>query len=233
MSTHIGAKMGDVADRILLPGDPMRAKYIAENFLENPVCYNQVRGMYGYTGTYKGVRVSVQGTGMGMPSISIYVTELMKEFGVQKLIRIGTCGVMDPELKVGDVVMAISASTDSNINHRIFLGDYAAAANFDLLYTAYNTAKEKGIKACVKMAVSGDCFYGDDSTPRKKWGEYGIAVGEMEANALYTIAAKYRRQALAMFTISDSPFEERDMTSEEREKNLNNMIELALETAIQ
>ena len=232
MSTHIGAKMGDVADRILLPGDPMRAKYIADNFLENAVCYNTVRGMYGYTGTYNGVRVSVQGTGMGMPSISIYVTELMKEFGVQKLIRIGTCGVMDPDLKVGDVVMAISSSTDSNINYRVFKGDYAAAADFDLLYTAYNTAKERNIKACVKMALSSDCFYSDSSINGKKWGEYGVAVGEMESNALYTIAAKYKRQALAMFTISDSPFEDRDMTSEEREKSLNDMIKLALESII-
>ena len=233
MSTHIGAKQGDVAERILLPGDPLRAKYIADNFLENAVCFNNVRGMLGFTGTYNGQRVSVMGTGMGMPSISIYVTELIKDFGVKKLIRIGTCGTNTPELVVGDVIMAITASTDSNINHRVFNGDYAAAADFELLYTAYNTAKERGIEAKVRKALSGDTFYRYDPDEWKKWAEYDVQVGEMEGNALYTIAAKYRAQALAIFTISDSKFNrEANLSSEERERNLNNMIKLALETII-
>lgn len=234
MSTHIGAKQGEVAERILLPGDPLRAKYIADNFLENAVCYSKVRGMYGFTGTYKGVPVSVQGTGMGLPSISIYVTELIREYGVKKLIRIGTCGTNKPELVVGDVIMAITASTDSNINYRIFKGDYAAAADFELLYTAYNTAKARGVEAKVRKALSGDTFYRYDPDEWKKWAEYDVAVGEMEGNALYTIAAKYRVQALAMFTISDSKFNrEANMTSEQREKSLNDMITLALDTIIQ
>lgn len=232
MSTHIGAKSGDIAERVLMPGDPMRAKYIAENFLENAVCYTKVRGMLGFTGTYKGVKVSIQGSGMGMPSISIYVTELMKEYGIKKIMRIGTCGCYADDVDVGEVIMAISASTNSNINHRIFNGDYAAAADFDLLYNAYNTAKEKGLKVHVGNVLSSDCFYGDDPDEWKKWKEYNVENVEMETNALYTIAAKYRVKALGIFTVSDSLVKDQYMTSEERERTLNDMIGLALDTII-
>lgn len=232
MSTHIGAKEGQIAERVLMPGDPLRAKYIAENFITNPVCHNEVRGMLGFTGTYKGVPVSVQGSGMGMPSISIYATELMKFYGAKKIMRIGTCGCYADDMDVGDVVLAISASTNSNINHRIFFGDYAAAADFELLYNAYNTAKDKGLKVHVGNVLSSDCFYVDDPNEWKKWKEYGVMNVEMEANALYTIAAKYGVQALAIFTVSDSLVKDQYMSSEQREKSLNNMITLALDSII-
>src|SRR4051794_26643280 len=146
MSVHIGAKENEIAETVLLPGDPLRAKYIAETFLENPVCYNEVRNMFGYTGTYKGKRVSVQGTGMGVPSISIYVNELMASYNVQKLIRVGTCGAIQKDVKVRDVILAMTSSTDSNMNKLLFDGiDFAPTANFDLLKKAYDTGIQKGL----------------------------------------------------------------------------------------
>jgi len=225
------AKAGDIAESVLLPGDPLRAKYIAENFLENPVCYNQVRGMLGYTGTYKGKRVSIQGTGMGMPSISIYVYELLSIYGVKNLIRIGTCGSMQEDVKIRDVVMAMSASTDSSMNSLRFGGmDYAPTADFDLLRRAWEKGVEMGISPKVGNVLTSDTFYADDPDGWKKWAEYGVLTAEMETSALYTLAAKFKARALSLLTVSDSIVTHEQCTPEERQTTFNQMIQIALET---
>lgn len=234
MSTHIAAKENEIAETILLPGDPLRAKYIAENFLENPVCYNEVRNMLGFTGTYKGKRVSVQGTGMGIPSISIYITELMQSYNVQNLIRVGTCGAIQKDVKVRDVILAMSASTDSQINRKIFGGavDYAPTANFELLKNAYDAGIQKGLHLKVGNVFSADLFY-DDYAEHEKWANYGILAVEMEAAALYTLAAKFGRKALAILTVSDHILTGEATSAEERQLTFNDMIEVALEAAVQ
>ncbi|WP_067841591.1 purine-nucleoside phosphorylase [Amphibacillus sediminis] len=234
MSTHIGAVKGDIADKILLPGDPLRAKYIAENFLDDAVCYNEVRGMYGFTGTYKGQRLSVQGTGMGVPSISIYVNELIQEYDVQKLIRVGTCGAIQQDVKVRDVILAQSATTDSQINRMVFGGiDYAPTAHFELLKHAYDSGKEKGLNLRVGNVFTSDSFYRDNGLELlKKLASYQVLAVEMEATALYTLAAKYNRQALAVLTVSDHILTGEETSAEERQTTFNDMIEVALEAAI-
>ncbi|SDC46734.1 purine-nucleoside phosphorylase [Pelagirhabdus alkalitolerans] len=234
MSTHIGAKKGDIADKILLPGDPLRAKYIAENFLEDVTCYNEVRGMYGYTGTYKGERISVQGTGMGVPSISIYVNELIQEYDVQKLIRVGTCGAIQKDVKVRDVILAQSSTSDSQMNRMVFGGiDFAPTANFDLLKDAYDTGVEKGLKLRVGNVFTSDSFYRDNGLELfEKLANYQVLAVEMEATALYTIAAKYNRQALAVLTVSDHILTGEETSAEERQTTFNDMIEVALDAAI-
>jgi purine-nucleoside phosphorylase len=233
MSVHINAKKGDIADTILLPGDPLRAKYIAETFLEDAVLYNDVRNMFGYTGTYKGKRISVQGTGMGAPSISIYITELMNEYDVKKLIRVGTCGSIHKDVKVRDVILAQSASTDSKMNEIIFGGiDYAPTADFDLLLKSYNAGLEKGLNLRVGNVFTEDVFY-NDYAEHEKWAQYGILALEMESAALYTLAAKYGRQALSILTVSDHLLTGEVTTSEERQTTFNDMIVVALEAAIQ
>ncbi|WP_413378253.1 purine-nucleoside phosphorylase [Alkalihalobacillus sp. 1P02AB] len=229
MSIHIGAKQGDIAETILLPGDPLRAKYIAETYLENPVCYNEVRGMLGYTGTYKGQRISVQGTGMGVPSISIYVTELMREYNVQNLIRVGTCGAIQEDVKVRDVILAMSASTDSQMNRNTFgVVDYAPTANFDLLRKAYDEGVAKGLNLKVGNVFTADIFY-NENAEHKKWAEHGILAIEMETAALYTLAAKFKRNALSVLTVSDHILTGEETTSEERQTTFNDMMEVALE----
>ena len=232
MSLHIAAKKGQIAESILLPGDPLRAEFIAENFLRGAEKYTDIRNMYGFTGTYKGVPVSVQGTGMGMPSISIYTTELFNVYGVKKAIRIGTCGCYDEDIKVGSVVIGMSASTDSNINHRVFGADYAATCNFELLYNAYNTAVEREIPVHVGPVMSSDTFYTADPEEWKLWAKYGVKNVEMESNALYTIAAKFGVKALAIFTVSDHMLSKDELTPAERQTKLNDMIVLALDTII-
>ena len=233
MSVHIAAKNGEIADTILLPGDPKRAKWIAENFLENAVCYTDIRGMLGFTGTYKGKRISVQGTGMGIPSMSIYITELMKDYGVKTLIRVGSAGSYQEDVKIRDIVVALSTSTDSNINNRRFKGaSFAPTVNFDLLSKVLKTAEEKNIKIKAGNILTSDEFYNDDSTYFKKWAEFGVLAVEMETAALYTLASKYKAKALSILTISDSLVSPEITSSEEREKTFNEMIELALETAI-
>jgi len=230
MSVHIGAKEGDIASTVLLPGDPLRAKYIAENFLIKATCYNEVRGMYGYTGTYKGKKVSLQGTGIGIPSISIYINELISSYKVKNLIRIGSCGSMQPDIKVRDVILAMSASTDSNINKIRFSGvDYAPTANFDLLKKAYDVALKKEIKVKVGSVLTTDTFYGDKPDSWKIWAQYGILAVEMETAALYTLAAKFKVNALSILTVSDSLVTKEETTSEERQKTFNQMVEIALE----
>jgi purine-nucleoside phosphorylase len=233
MSVHIGAKQGDIAETVLLPGDPLRAKYIAETFLENPVCYNEVRGMLGYTGTYKGKKVSVQGTGMGVPSISIYANELIQSYGVQNLIRVGTCGAIQEDVKVRDVILAMTSSTDSSMNRVTFPGiDYAPAADWSLLKAAFDAGTEKGLQLKVGSVFTADQFY-NDNADHKKWAQYGILAIEMETTALYTLAAKHSRRALSVLTVSDHIVTGEETTSEERQTTFNEMIEVALEAAVQ
>ncbi len=232
MSIHINAKKGDIADTILLPGDPLRAKYIAETFLEDVTMYNEVRNMFGYTGTYKGERISVQGTGMGVPSISIYVTELMQEFDVQKLIRVGTCGAIQKDVKLRDVILAQGATTNSTMNNVIFDNvTYAPLANFDLLMNAYNTGNEKGLNLKIGNVFTEDLFYNEFSD-HEKLAQYGVLAVEMETSALYTLAAKFGRQALSILTVSDHILTGEATTSEERQLTFNDMIEVALDAAI-
>lgn len=233
MSVHINAKKGDIADTILLPGDPLRAKYIAETFLEDVVQYNDVRNMFGYTGTYKGKRISVQGTGMGVPSFSIYAHELMAEYDVQKLIRVGTCGAIQKDVKVRDVIIAQAASTDSKMNEIIFNGiDYAPTANFDLLLKAYNASQAAELSVKVGNIFTADMFYSEENQ-NEKLARYGVLGVEMETAALYTLAAKFNRQALAILTVSDHILTGEVTTSEERQTTFNDMIVVALEAAIQ
>ena len=230
---HIGAEKGQIAETILLPGDPLRAKYIAETFLEDVVQYNNVRGMLGFTGTYKGKRISVQGTGMGIPSIGIYSHELISEFGVKNLIRIGTAGSYQEDLKLRDVVIAMSASTDSAINKLRFNGaDYAPTANADMVFKAYEIAKEKGMNVKAGNVFTSDTFYGDDPEAWKKWAKFGVLCVEMETAQLYTTAAKLGAKALTLLTISDSFITSEVTTAEERQTTFNDMIVVALETAI-
>lgn len=229
MSIHIGAKEGDIASTVLLPGDPLRAKYIAKNFLTDAICYNEVRSMYGYTGNYKGKRISVQGTGMGIPSISIYVNELITNYKAKNLIRIGSCGSMQADIKIRDVILAMSASTDSSINKIRFHGmDYASTANFDLLKRAYDIALEKNIPVKVGSVLTTDTFYHDDPDSWKHWANYGILAVEMETAVLYTLAAKFQVNALSILTVSDSLVTREETTSEERQKTFNQMAEVAL-----
>ena len=227
MSVHISAAPGEIADAILLPGDPLRAKWIAENFFEDAKQYNSVRNMFGYTGYVNGKRVSVQGTGMGAPSIGIYAHELFNDYGVQKAIRVGTSGGLAPT-KLRDVVIALSASTDSKINRRTYGDlDVAPAASFELLEKAVGKARELGISHHVGMIASGDLFY-DETDSLEHWKKLGILALEMETNQLYTLAAKFRRQALSIVTVSDMMDGSGHTSSEERESGFRNMVELAL-----
>jgi len=233
MSIHIAAKDGEIAEAILLPGDPLRAKFVAENFLENPVQYTSVRNILGFTGTYKGKKVSVQGTGMGIPSISIYVNELFKDYGVKRAIRIGTAGSINKDVKIRDLVLAMSASTDSNANNIRFGGrSYAPTATFSLLKTAWDIAVAKGWQPKAGPVVSIDMFYSEDKDQWKLWAKFGCLALEMESAELYTLAAKYNREALCILTVSDSLVTSEDTTAEERQTTFTSMIEVALETAI-
>lgn len=234
MSNHIAAKTNEIAPFVLLPGDPLRAKFIAENILENAVCYNQVRGMFGYTGTYKGKAVSVQGTGMGIPSISIYAHELICDYDVQTLVRIGTCGAFPEDLHVRDVVIAQGACTDSAFNKHKFKGmDYAALADFELLRKAYDYAQKAGLKARVGNVLTSDTFYNDDeSDPYAIWQVYGILAVEMEAAALYTLAARFKRKALAILTVSNHMITGEELSSKDREQSFMDMVKIALEINI-
>jgi purine-nucleoside phosphorylase len=233
MSIHIGAKNGDVAEVVLLPGDPLRAKFVADNFLKDAAQYTGVRNMLGFTGTYKGKRVSVQGTGMGIPSISIYVNELFREYGVKRAIRIGTAGSIQEDVKVRDMVLAISACTDSGANTLRFGGrSYAPVATFSLLKTAWEIAQSKGWAPKVGPVVSGDMFYTEDADDWKLWAKYGCLAVEMECSELYTLAAKFGREALGILTISDSLVTSEITSAEERQTTFTRMMETALETAI-
>ena len=232
MSVHISAKKGDIAETILLPGDPLRAKWIAETFFENPFCFNEVRGMYGYTGTYQGKRVSAMGSGMGIPSISIYANELIKDFGVKNLIRVGSAGSYQKHVNIRDVVLAMAASSTSGVNELRFGGaDYAPTADFGLFLKAIKAAEAKNIPIKAGNVLSSDEFYEDDIESYKKWSRFGVLCVEMEAAGLYTVAAKHNVNALAILTISDSLVTGERTTSKERETTFKQMIEIALELA--
>lgn len=232
MSTHIGAPDGAIAETVLLPGDPMRAKFIAETFLDDPICYNTVRGMLGYTGTYKGKRVSVQGSGMGTPSLSIYVNELIQFYGCKQLIRVGSAGSMQDHVNVRDIVLASGACSDSAMNRLMFNNmDYAPIASFDLLTKAYKAAKALGIEPHVGNILTTDTFYNDRPNPLDIWVKHNVLAVEMESSALYTLAAKFGVKALSVLTISDHIFKQVETTSEEREKTFTDMMKIALELA--
>lgn len=233
MSVHIAAKPGDIAETILLPGDPLRAKFIADTYLSDVICYNEVRGMLGFTGTYQGKRISVQGTGMGVPSISIYVNELMKEYGVKNLIRVGTCGGMQQHVRVRDVILAQASCTDSSMNRHVFSGyDFAPIASFELLKAAYDRGVEKGLKLHVGNIFSSDMFYRDDTSVTQLLMKYGVLGVEMETTALYTLAAKYGAKALTILTVSDHLLTGEETSAEERQTTFKQMMEVALDTAI-
>ncbi|MHA6280276.1 purine-nucleoside phosphorylase [Salinimicrobium sp. CAU 1759] len=230
MSIHIGAKKGDIADTVLLPGDPLRAKWIAETYLEDITCYNKVRNMFGYTGTYKGRRISVQGTGMGVPSISIYAHELINEFDVKNLIRVGSAGSYQKSVKIRDIVIAMAASSTSGINQYRFQGaDFAPTASFKLFQQAIEKAKEKEIEVKAGNVLTSDEFYADEFESYQLWSKFGVLCVEMESSGLYTIAAKHGVNALALLTISDSLVTGEKTTTQEREKTFKGMVEIALE----
>lgn len=229
MSTHIGARPGQIAPRILLPGDPLRATWIAENFLEDAECYTTVRGMLGYTGTYSGERVSVQGTGMGQPSLSIYVNELLQEYGVRQLVRVGSCGALAPDLAMRDVVLAQSAATDSAMNTHRFRGmHYPPTADFALLRAAADAAAADDVPHTVGTLLSSDSFYSDRPDLTDTLAEFGVIAVEMEAAELYTLAAKYRRAALAICTVSDLIPTGEAASAQEREQGFGAMVTVAL-----
>lgn len=229
---HNNAKKGDIARTVLMPGDPLRAKFIAENYLEEPVCYNEVRGMLGFTGTYKGVPVSVQGSGMGMPSIGIYSHELFSEYDVENIIRVGTAGAIADNVQLRDVVIGMSASTNSAYAAQYALpGTYAPTASWKLLSAAVKVAEIKGSAFHVGNIFSSDTFY-DDADSLAKWQKMGVLAIEMEAAALYMNAARLGKNALCILTVSDCPLKGLSTTAEERQTTFRDMMEIALETAI-
>ena len=231
---HIMAEKKEyVADTVLLPGDPLRAKFIADNYLKDVVCYNEVRGMYGFTGTYKSKRISVQGTGMGLPSHSIYVNELINEYGAKRLIRVGSAGSISDKVNVRDIVLAQSACTNSAINKRRFKGmDYAPTSDFNLLYKAYNIATQKGAAVKVGSVLSSDLFYDDTGVSAQLWADYGVLAIDMETAELYTLASKNGVEALSILTISDHVFKGIETSPKEREQSFTDMMEIALELSL-
>ncbi|MDB5046392.1 MAG: purine nucleoside phosphorylase DeoD-type [Deinococcus sp.] len=233
MSLHLNAQPGQIAETVLLPGDPLRAQHIAETFFENPVQHNTVRGMLGYTGTYKGQRVSVQGTGMGIASSMIYVHELITGYGCKNLIRVGTAGSYQPHVHVRDLVLAQAACTDSNINNiRFGAKNFAPIADFSLLLRAYQIAQERGFATHVGNIMSSDTFYQDEFQQFQQWADFGVLAVEMEAAGLYTLAAKHGVRALTILTISDHLITHEETTADERQLTFNGMIEVALDAAL-
>ncbi len=230
MTPHINAEAGAFAKTVLMPGDPLRAKYIAENFLDNPKLVTDVRNMLGYTGEYQGKPISVMGSGMGIPSISIYAKELITEYGVEKIIRIGSCGAVSDKIKLMDVVMAMGASTDSAVNRTRFADtDFAMIADFELLRKAADAAQKQGVNYHVGNLYSSDLFYSADENRYDLMEKYGILGVEMEAAGLYGVATEYGAQALAMMTVTDHLRQGLHLTAEERQQTLNEMIKLTLE----
>lgn len=232
MSTpHIEANNGDFAKTVLMPGDPLRAQYIAENFLDNAVKVTGVRNMYGFTGTYKGKPVSIMGSGMGIPSMSIYARELIVSYGVENLIRIGTCGGIGSDIKIRDVIFAQGASTDSNVNRARVRGyDFSAIADFGLLLNGVNAAKELGIKAKVGNVFTTDTFYQADNTFYQELDKLGMLAVDMETAGMYGVAAEYGAKAMALFTVSDHVITGEATPSDERQSTFNEMVKIALES---
>jgi purine-nucleoside phosphorylase len=227
---HIGAKEGEIAEKVIMAGDPLRAKFMAETFLENPVQYNSVRGMLGYTGTYKGKRVSVQGHGMGIPSIGIYTYELFNFYGVKSIIRTGSAGAFHPDLKLGDIVIGMGSCTDSNYGAQYNLpGTFAPIADFDLVRAAAAKAEQMGVDYKVGNLLASDVFYGDSADSWKAWQKMGVLAVEMEATALYMNAARSGNKALAICTISDSLVTGEACSAEQRQTSFTNMMEIAFD----
>lgn len=226
---HIEAKEGEIAKTVIMAGDPLRAKFMAEKYLDNPTTYNQVRGMFGYTGTYKGKRVSIQGHGMGIPSIGIYTYELFNFYDVDTIIRVGSAGAIDDDLNIGDIVMGMGACTNSNYARQYNLcGTFAPIADFGLLSKAVSEAERQGFRYKVGNLYSSDTFYDDDENSLKQWQKMGVLAVEMEAPALYINAARAGKKALCICTISDCPFKNIATTSEQRQTGFTNMMEVAL-----
>lgn len=232
MTFHIGAKPGEIAEAVLLPGDPYRARWAAEKYLENPVLVNEVRGMLGYTGTWKGHRVTIHGTGMGMPSLSIYVNELIRDYGCQTLIRIGSAGALQPHVKVRDLVLAQTASTAGSPSRTMFKEvNFAPCADFGLLTAAHKAALKTGVPVHVGGILSSDTFYDERPDLSDQLQRHGTLCVEMEAAELYTLAARYQRRALAVLTISDHILTHEALPAEQRERSFGSMVEIALEAA--
>ncbi len=226
---HIEAKEGEIAKTVIMAGDPLRAKFMAEKYLDNPTIYNQVRGMFGYTGTYKGKRVSIQGHGMGIPSIGIYTYELFNFYDVDTIIRVGSAGAIDDDLNIGDIVMGMGACTNSNYARQYNLcGTFAPIADFGLLSKAVSEAERQGFRYKVGNLYSSDTFYDDDENSLKQWQKMGVLAVEMEAPALYMNAARAGKKSLCICTISDCPFKNIATTSEQRQTGFTNMMEVAL-----
>lgn len=234
MSNHIGAEPGAIAPTVLMPGDPLRAKWIAEKFLDDATCYSEVRGMYGFTGTWQGRQVSVQGSGIGQPSFAIYANELFKEYDAQTVVRVGSCGALTEKLALHDIVIASGACTDSSMNRLRFHGlDYAPVADFDLTARAYQAAQARNeVTAHVGLIFSGDSFYNPRKELMKPMVEHGVLAIEMEASVLYTLAAQYGRRALAICTVSDHLVTGEATSSQEREQTFGPMVDIALAAAL-
>ena len=235
MSTHIGAQPGEIAPAVLLPGDPKRAQWIAETFLEDATCYTEVRGMLGFTGTWRGHRVSVQGSGMGQPSMAIYVNEMFREYDVASIIRVGSCGGLSETVAIRDVVIASGACTDSSMNRITFEGlDYAPVADFGLLRAAVEAAEAGDQEAAVHVGLifSGDSFYASRPELMTRFVEHGVLGIEMEASGLYTLAARYGRKALAISTVSDHIVTGEETSAAERERTFADMVGIALSAAV-
>jgi purine-nucleoside phosphorylase len=232
MTVHIGAKPGDIAETVLMPGDPYRAKWAAETFLKDAVCVNQVRGMLGFTGTWNGHSVTIQGSGMGMPSLSIYANELIRDYGAQTLIRIGSCGGMQDDVAVRDVILAMTASTVSTPSRGIFRElSFAPCADYGLLAAAATAAKDLGVRTHVGGIYSSDVFYDERPDLTAEMERHGVLGVEMEAAELYILAARYKRRAMAVLTVSDHLKTHEALPSEDRERSFGDMVEIALRAA--
>ncbi len=232
MTVHIGAQPGDIAETVLMPGDPLRAKWAAERFLDDPVCVNEVRGMLGFTGTWKGNRVTIHGSGMGMPSLSIYANELIKDYGAKTLIRIGSCGAMQANVKLRDVILATTSSTLSTPSSGFFRElNFAPSADFGLLHKAFHVAEAREMPVHVGGIYSSDVFYDERPDLNEQMQRHGVLAVEMEAAELYTLAARYGCRALAVLTVSDHLLTEEALPSEDRQSSFSDMVEIALEAA--
>ena len=227
---HNAAEKGEIASTVLMPGDPLRAKYIADTYLEDARCFNTVRNMLGYTGTYKGREISVMGGGMGMPSVGIYTYELYHRYEVEAIIRIGSAGALRDDIQLKDVVIGMGACTDSNYAAQYQLpGTFAPIADYGLLEKAVNTARAQGVSVKVGNILSSDIFYNDDDEVNAKWRKMGVMAVEMEAAALYMNAARAGKKALCMLTISDHLFRHESISASERQSGFGQMMEIALE----
>ncbi len=232
MTIHIGAKPGEIAETVLMPGDPMRAKWAAERFLEDAICVNQVRGMLGYTGTWRGQRVTIHGSGMGMPSLSIYANELIRDYGAKTLIRIGSAGAMQPQVGIRDIVLAQACTTLSTPSRGIFRElNFAPCADFGLLHAAFTTAQGQGARVHVGNIYSSDVFYDERPDLNEIMQRHGVLCVEMEAAELYAVAARHKARALAVLTISDHLLTQEALPASDRERSFGEMVELALTAA--